>query len=120
MKREYKWLITLFPGKRLTAEKPKWQTRLKELKNLESQCKTYREMIDSESKFQKENASILSWITKSDQKRDHELLRERLGIDSVYCYCGKWLFDDARYSDWKRGRAVSQPVLWLKGTGKRI
>jgi hypothetical protein len=106
-------------GNRLAAKKTKWQSRLKGLKNTESLCKAYKETIDSESKFQENNAKILAWITKVDQKRDHKLLRQRLGIDKVYKDCGKWLFGNAEYRRWKNGEHASKPVLWLRGTGRR-
>lgn len=92
---------------------------LKELRAIEAQCKACKEVMDAESKFQKDNASILAWITNTNQKRDHELLRASLGIDKVYKDCGKWLFVTPEYHNWKQGRPASKPVLWLKGTGRQ-
>lgn len=76
-------------------------------------------MIDAESKFQKDNASILAWITTANQKREHHLLREKLGVDDVYKRCGKWLFETRQYCNWEAAQGTSNPVLWLKGTGRR-
>ncbi|ERF72750.1 hypothetical protein EPUS_04803 [Endocarpon pusillum Z07020] len=115
----YKYLdghMALRLGRRLIADKVKWQNMLKELRAIEAQCKACKEVMDAESKFQKDNASILAWITNTNQKRDHELLRASLGIDKVYKDCGKWLFITPEYHNWKKGRPASKPVLWLKGT----
>ena len=112
-------LIIVLLGRRIfKAPKEKWVSPLKELKNTDSLCKTYRETIDTESRFRKENASILAWITKTDQRQDHKLLREKLGLDDTYQHCGQWLFETARYADWKDFRDASKCVLWLKGPGR--
>jgi hypothetical protein len=103
----------------MTAKKVEWQDRLRSLKNTESWCKACKELIDAESKFQRDNASILAWITMTDQKRDHELQRERLGVDTIYSTCGQWLFETSEYRGWKEAQDASKSVLWLKGTGRQ-
>ena len=70
-----------------------------------------------ESKFHKENASILAWITKTNQKMEHEHLRQRLEIDNMYKECGKWFFESPQFGDWKDARDTNKPILWLRGTG---
>jgi hypothetical protein len=74
--------------------------------------------MDAESKFEKDNGSILNWITPTWPKRDHDLLCVRLGVNDAYRDCGKWLFEDPGYRGWKETRDASKSVLWLKGTGK--
>lgn len=106
-------------GQRIIAKKVEWQNTLKHLKRTESLCKTWKEMIDSESKFQKDNGSILAWITTTNPKRDHDLLCKRLGVTGIYGDCGKWLFEDSVYRGWRGARNASKSVLWLRGTGKQ-
>jgi len=76
-------------------------------------------MIDAESKFEKDNGSILNWITTTWPKRYHDLLCQRLGVNDTYGDCGKWLFEHSAYRGWKEARDASKPVLWLRGTGRQ-
>ena len=89
------------------------------VKSTVSECEACKEVMDAESRFQKDNAGILAWITTTDQKQDHKDLRRNLRIHDVYRDCGKWLFENAEYCAWKEARDASKSVLWLSGTGRQ-
>ncbi|KAF7512647.1 hypothetical protein GJ744_000908 [Endocarpon pusillum] len=101
---------------RILAKRVVWQDELIKLRSIDAWCKARKEVMDAESKFQKDNASILGWITKTDQKQEHKALRYDLGIDNVFRDCGMWLFATPEYRSWKEARDASRPVLWLRGT----
>jgi hypothetical protein len=84
----------------LAPELEDWKAQLEDIKKKEESCKNYREIMEGEKNFQKEN--VLA-STK---------------VDTEYRDCGQWLIDSNEFVTWRAGGGPS--ILWLRGTGKLL
>jgi hypothetical protein len=86
------------------------------IKDKDDNCKIYQSVVDAETTFQRQNATVLQWVSPTDPMLMHEGIVARTKTKTKYTESGEWLLTSTEFVDWDNENGKYQ-VIWLFGTG---